>query len=127
MVRVAEPQDRAALVHIPSARRFQDDFLLVAIEDGQLAAFLAWRRVAPTECEVLQLKTLGPFRRRGLARLLVREIKKRTASDLLLEVRPSNEAACKLYDSEGFTLIARRRDYYSDPPEDAIVLRFHPC
>ena len=44
-----------------------------------------------------------------------------------LEVRTSNVAARALYESRGFTAVGRRRHYYQDPTEDALVLkRSHP-
>jgi [ribosomal protein S18]-alanine N-acetyltransferase len=39
-----------------------------------------------------------------------------------LEVRRSNDAAQKLYEKFGFTVAGVRRQYYSNPPEDALVL-----
>lgn len=39
-----------------------------------------------------------------------------------LEVRPSNEIALRLYRAAGFTLAGRRRQYYSDTHEDALVM-----
>ena len=41
-----------------------------------------------------------------------------------LEVRASNAAAIQLYESAGFHRAGRRPDYYADPAEDAIVMRF---
>jgi ribosomal-protein-alanine N-acetyltransferase len=41
---------------------------------------------------------------------------------LTLEVRPSNEVAVKLYEKFGFKVIGRRRGYYTDNNEDAIVM-----
>jgi len=43
----------------------------------------------------------------------------RTAS---LEVRPSNEAAIRLYRSAGFQPVGRRRSYYQDTHEDALLM-----
>lgn len=40
-----------------------------------------------------------------------------------LEVRPSNESAIHLYRRRGFEVIGRRRGYYSDTREDALVMR----
>lgn len=40
-----------------------------------------------------------------------------------LEVRSSNLAAYKLYQSLGFQQIGIRRGYYSNPPEDALILK----
>jgi ribosomal-protein-alanine N-acetyltransferase len=45
---------------------------------------------------------------------------------ILLEVRPSNQRALKVYEQYGFRQIGRRRDYYPAPAktrEDAIVMR----
>lgn len=39
-----------------------------------------------------------------------------------LEVRPSNHAAIALYQKYGFTEVGRRRHYYADTGEDALIL-----
>jgi ribosomal-protein-alanine N-acetyltransferase len=39
-----------------------------------------------------------------------------------LEVRPSNEAALRLYRSAGFEEVLRRPGYYREPAEDALVM-----
>lgn len=41
---------------------------------------------------------------------------------LTLEVRPSNEAAIQLYYKHGFAQVGRRKDYYKQPKEDAIIM-----
>ena len=41
----------------------------------------------------------------------------------LLEVRESNRPAIALYHSMGFVSVAVRRNYYSQPTEDALVFR----
>jgi ribosomal-protein-alanine N-acetyltransferase len=48
-------------------------------------------------------------------------------SAVYLEVRTSNQAARALYESRGFRMVGRRRSYYQQPTEDALVLRrTHP-
>ena len=44
------------------------------------------------------------------------------ATSLTLEVRRSNVAAQQLYESLGFTVASVRRNYYTQPDEDALVL-----
>ncbi len=44
------------------------------------------------------------------------------AVSLFLEVRESNRAALGLYRKMGFSEITRRKDYYTKPVEDAIIL-----
>jgi ribosomal-protein-alanine N-acetyltransferase len=66
------------------------------------------------------------WRRRGVGRRLMLELVE-IATDLgaarmTLEVRVSNEAAQRLYRSFGFTAAGRRRAYYTDDGEDALVM-----
>jgi len=67
------------------------------------------------------------LRRRGLARkMMVRAIEDACAAGCLwafLEVRPSNEAAISLYRDLGFEILSRRRRYYADTGEDALIMR----
>jgi len=46
------------------------------------------------------------------------------ARRVLLEVRESNQVARAFYDRWGFKASGRRRRYYRDPVEDAILLQF---
>jgi ribosomal-protein-alanine N-acetyltransferase len=41
---------------------------------------------------------------------------------LTLEVRASNDSAKRLYMKHGFAQVGRRKDYYDDPREDAILM-----
>ena len=66
-------------------------------------------------------------RRQGLGRLLLlralEEGRACGAAAALLEVRRSNEAAQNLYRDLGFLETGTRRDYYSQPREDALLFR----
>jgi ribosomal-protein-alanine N-acetyltransferase len=53
----------------------------------------------------------------------VDEARRRQADEVLLEVRVDNEAAQKLYDSEGFSMIGIRKGYYDHGRVDAVVMR----
>jgi ribosomal-protein-alanine N-acetyltransferase len=127
IARSATDEDLAELRSFPSAVPFLGNGFLVARTGGRMVAFLAWRRLAEDECEVLQLETIPECRRRGMARLLLQKLKEQEAGNLFLEVRSSNAAALQLYEREGFKRIGLRRNYYSLPEEDALVLTFHPC
>lgn len=78
------------------------------------------------EAELWNIAVAPRFRRQGVAKSLLRETLRRLSNNgakrILLEVRGSNTAAIELYHSLGFTLLARRRDYYYNPREDALVL-----
>lgn len=49
---------------------------------------------------------------RGLVEHVIRQARRLGNDRLFLEVRPSNEAAKRLYERLGFSLIGRRKDYY---------------
>src|SRR4029079_10815575 len=65
-------------------------------------------------------------RRRGIGRSLVAGVldgpRARKLKLVVLEVRPSNHEARSLYESFGFQVMGRRRGYYYDTGEDALVM-----
>ena len=78
------------------------------------------------EIHVTNLAVHPSFRRRGVARALLGRLLEdaRVAGVELafLEVRPSNGEALTLYESLGFRVIGRRKSYYFDTGEDALVM-----
>ena len=67
------------------------------------------------------------FRRQGIAEALVNalveQLKANGSRCLTLEVRASNVPAIVLYEKLGFSEIGRRKNYYRNPREDALILR----
>lgn len=128
-VRNATAQDLPAIRAIqeasPEASQWEpscvDESVLVAEEGAHVAGFLVWREVAPGESEILNLAVDPPFRRRGVARNLLSGLASRT---VFLEVRESNHAARGLYRAAGFLEVGTRRNYYQNPIEYAIVMRW---
>ena len=132
-VRAARAEDFAAIARIQaaspeSAQWAPADYkCLVACSDGELAGFLVFRKTAETELEVLNLAVDPPFRRQGLARQMMRFMLSGHLGEVFLEVRESNQTARKFYESIGFQEIGRRRDYYKNPVESGIVMKFLSC
>ena len=64
-------------------------------------------------------------RRQGIAACLMQEViryaEEHDISRIVLEVRPSNEAAIALYEKFGFELDGRRPGFYDSPKEDALL------
>jgi ribosomal-protein-alanine N-acetyltransferase len=95
---------------------------------GQLAGY-GIMMFGYSEVQVLNLCIRAELRGRGHARALLeyllRLARDGAATNALLEVRPSNLAALRLYRQAGFVQIGMRRDYYPavDGREDALVLR----
>ena len=65
-------------------------------------------------------------RRVGIASALLNEVFERTREEgrrgFTLEVRASNDAALRLYESKGFRAQGVRRGYYTDNREDAVIM-----
>lgn len=90
----------------------------------EVAGFIAWREVTTGEWELLNLAVLPAFRRRGVASVLLMKLLQLQAGSAFLEVRESNQGARAFYALHGFHQVGLRRNYYSSPTENAIVLRF---
>jgi [ribosomal protein S18]-alanine N-acetyltransferase len=79
------------------------------------------------EAHVLNLAINPDYRGRGYASELIRHVteyyRKRGISDFFLEVRDSNTKAINLYRMFGFKVIGKRKGYYTDTHEDALVMQ----
>ncbi len=68
-------------------------------------------------------------RRKGIAfsltQSLIDKAKELDLSFLTLEVRESNLAAIKLYEKSGFEVVGKRKNFYSTPKEDAILMTLY--
>jgi ribosomal-protein-alanine N-acetyltransferase len=100
-------------------------FGLVAHAGRGIAGYLIGREMAGTG-EVLNLAVSPDYRRRGVARALLRaalaSLRKHRVDEVFLEVRESNRSAQALYLSSGFRAVGQRAAYYRNPKEDAVVL-----
>jgi ribosomal-protein-alanine acetyltransferase len=115
--------DYASLAGDPSG------LILVAELDAMTAptivGFAAFHCVID-EAELRNMAVAPAHQRQGVGRELLAEGRRRLLEQgvrrIYLEVRASNISAQRLYYSAGFGLCSRRRDYYNNPREDALVL-----
>ena len=70
--------------------------------------------------EILAIAAVEEYRNKGIAQELLDKIK---TKDIFLEVRKSNEKAINFYNKNNFKQISIRKGYYSDPTEDAIIMK----
>ncbi|MFH1018630.1 MAG: ribosomal protein S18-alanine N-acetyltransferase [Pseudomonadota bacterium] len=102
-------------------------FTNIAIRDqkGRVVAYIIFSEVAD-ELHILNVAVDPAFRRYGLATVMLMRVHqqavRRGRTQAFLEVRESNVSAQKLYAKFGYTSLGRRRDYYSDDHEDAILM-----
>jgi len=104
--------------------RIADGFFLVAESDGRIRGFLCARTVAG-EWEIENIVVEEQSRRHQIASRLMRELltewRQQEGAAVLLEVRESNAPARGLYEKSGLREVGRRRGYYRDPVEDAVL------
>ncbi len=140
VVRPFRPEDREAVVQIlqqsPRAADWSTQSLaalgtnagertLVSEARGGVTGFLVGRQGAG-EAEVLNLAVRLDQRRKGVATALLQAFLDAIASNrirrVFLEVRASNAPAIALYERHRFSKTGRRRNYYRDPIEDAVIM-----
>lgn len=110
-----------------SLLRQKGGFTRVVERDGELAGYL-FARMLPPGCDLENIAVAPSHRRAGVAHLLLDALDEgcRTSgvNHIMLEVRVSNDAAQALYRNLGFKLVGLRRGYYTDPTEDALLMRY---
>lgn len=103
--------------------------LVAESEHKDILAFLIARHIAP-EWELENIVVATDARGKGIATRLMNELiahaRHSHSSSIFLEVRESNMAARALYAKLGFCQTGRRKSYYSQPAEDAILYRLDP-
>ena len=70
--------------------------------------------------EILAIATVKEYRNKGIAQELLDKIK---TKNIFLEVRESNQTAISFYKKNNFKEISIRKNYYSEPTENAIIMK----
>jgi ribosomal-protein-alanine N-acetyltransferase len=145
-IRKVKPSDVERIIEIERSWQHlshwsEDSYYRLVNDDGFTASFLAEVEdesgrlliagfvifhVAGANCEVYNIAVDGRHARTGIGKQLmttvVNESLKRYASKVLLEVRKSNANAIRFYEGFGFKVLGERKNYYSNPVEDAFVM-----
>lgn len=109
--------------------------LCVLEEDGKMAACVMGTALLG-EGEILHIATKPEYRGRGYGAALLNAVLDTMrgvgTETVFLEVRESNVPAIKLYEKCGFIYAGRRKRYYRNPMEDAVLMMRHlqtpiPC
>lgn len=98
----------------------QSHFIVAVDEDGTVAGYVGVQIICG-EGYITNVAVLPSYRRKGIAKALMRRVMENEMDFLTLEVRKSNAAAIKLYESLGFSKVGERRNFYSCPSEDALL------
>ena len=97
----------------------------VAVYGNDIVAYICANSVID-EGHILNIAVYPDMRRRGIAVALLEnvigELKKKSCKSLYLEVRASNISAIRFYENYGFVSVGIRKNYYTSPREDAVVM-----
>ena len=97
---------------------------LAALRGGQMVGFLICSRY-DTVWHIMNVAVDPDRRRRGIASALLDDLLRRIdgqGARFTLEVRESNSGAIELYERYGFRAAGRRKRYYQDNGEDAVIM-----
>ena len=97
---------------------------LTALRDGEMLGYLICSRY-DTVWHVMNVAVDPDHRRQGIATTMLTDLLRRIDgrnARFTLEVRESNTGAIELYERFGFRAAGRRRRYYQDNGEDAVVM-----
>lgn len=100
-------------------------YYLVALEGERVVASCGLREIVG-EGEITNVVTAASCQNRGIGRRLLTALlaqgKRRGITAFTLEVRKSNLAAIRLYQSLGFAEEGIRKNFYEKPTEDALIM-----
>ena len=103
----------------------ETSLFLVAKEENEVIGYIGLSIVIE-EGYIFNVAVREKYRNKGVATALINELvtygKKNNFSFITLEVRESNLPAISLYSKFGFIKAGERKDYYSNPKENAILL-----
>jgi ribosomal-protein-alanine N-acetyltransferase len=98
--------------------------ILAQVNDKIVGYVLFW--LLPDAVDIHNIAVHIEFRRKRIGQSLLQRVleqaRNRDSSRVTLEVRVSNIAAQKLYESVGFVSQGLRKGYYSDDGEDALIM-----
>ncbi len=103
----------------------ENSVFIVAVEGEKVIGYIGMS-VVIDEGYIFNVAVNADFRRKGVGTALINELvtygKKNDLCFITLEVRESNQAAISLYSDFGFIKVGERKNYYSDPAENAILM-----
>lgn len=108
-----------------SELRKAESYKFVALENGEVIGF-AILDIVLDEGNLLDIAVDRNHRRKGVARALFEKMlekaQEKELSFITLEVRISSTPAIALYEAMGFEKVGVRKNYYSKPTEDALLM-----
>lgn len=103
----------------------ENNLFLAAVEEDAVVGYVGCQTVLD-EGYITNVAVSPAHRRKGVAARLLTELRikaeKKGLSFVTLEVRASNEPAIALYRGAGYVEVGVRRNFYTNPKEDALLM-----
>ena len=95
--------------------------IYIALVDGTAAGYANIYTVLD-EMDIVRVAVLPEYRRQGIAAEILKTVLAEKQGTVYLDVRESNHPAISLYKSLGFVDTGVRKNYYTNPTENAILM-----
>ena len=97
----------------------------VCEEENEVLGYMGMHIILD-ECYIANVAVYPQHRRRGIGEMLVKHCtaiaEKENCCFITLEVRKSNLKAIALYEKNGFITVGERKDFYSRPKENGLIM-----
>lgn len=99
---------------------------MVAIDNERVVGYVGSQTILG-ETDMMNIAVHPNYRKQGIGTALIvgliGALELRGSHSLMLEVRASNISAISVYEKLGFSEVGRRKNYYRNPKEDALIMR----
>ncbi len=103
----------------------ENSVAFVAVDNETICGYCGVNTILD-EGYITNVAVLENYRKQGIGRMLVNALvnfaKDKSLAFLTLEVRKSNTPAINLYSKSGFETVGERKNYYTSPTENALLM-----
>lgn len=118
----SHPQSEKSLSEFFKSER---NFAVVCLENAELVSYCTLTSVLD-EAQIINVATAPEYKRQGCAKAIFERIfeecMRKGIISISLEVREGNLPAIALYEGLGFYIAGKRKNFYTDPRENALIM-----
>lgn len=112
-----------SLKQIDDISTMPDMYKIISVKEGEITAGYVIVFNNSASLEIMKIGVLPEYRKKGVGTILINEVKK-SRMEIFLEVRENNVTAIEFYKKNGFKEAGKRKNYYRDTGEAAIIMVF---
>lgn len=111
------------LKQIEDISTMPDMYKIISVKDEDTTAGYVIIFNNSDSLEIMKIGVAPEYRQKGIGTILINEMKK-SRMEIFLEVRESNSTAREFYKKNGFKEAGKRKNYYRDNGESAVIMMF---